>query len=75
MWSHLAEAALAKHHQEVEVGEFHAILVAIGVKPGGGVGRLALRVLAYADLSSLDERRRKRGTVLVTSSETQADSA
>lgn len=30
---HLSEAPLAQDHQEVEVSQLHAILVAIGVKP------------------------------------------
>lgn len=53
--AHLAKAALAEHHQEVEVSQLHAILVAVGVEPGCGVGRLALSVLARADLRPLDE--------------------
>lgn len=54
-WSYLSKAAFAQHHQEVKVGELHAILVAIGVEPGGGIARLAFGVLA--NFSSLDEER------------------
>lgn len=54
-WSYLAKAAFTQHHQEVKVGELHAILVAIGVESGGGIARLAFGVLA--DFSSLDEGR------------------
>lgn len=50
---YLAKAAFTQHHQEVKVGKLHAILVAVGVEPGGGVARLAFGVLA--DFSSLDE--------------------
>lgn len=71
-WPHLAEAALAQHHQEVKVSQLHAILVAIGVEPGS-VGRLALCVLAWTDFSPLDERERKQGTALDTTSNIQRD--
>lgn len=53
--AHLAKAALAEYHQEVEVSQLHAILVAVGVEPGCGVGRLAFSVLAWADLRPLNE--------------------
>lgn len=53
--AYLAKTALAEHHQEVEVSQLHAILVAVGVEPGCSVGRLAVGVLAWADLCSLDE--------------------
>lgn len=36
--SYLAKAALAQHHEEVKVRQLHAVLVAIGVEPGCGVG-------------------------------------
>lgn len=54
--AHLAKTALAEHHQEVEVSQLHAILVAVGVEPGRSVGRLAVGVLAWADLRSLDRK-------------------
>lgn len=54
--SHLAEAALPQNHQEVEVRQPHAILVAIGVKPGRCICRLALCVLANCNFSPLDGR-------------------
>lgn len=53
--AHLAKTALAEHHQEVEVSQLHAILVAVGVEPGRGVGRFTVGVLAWADLGPLDE--------------------
>lgn len=71
---HLAEAALAQHHQEVKIGQLHAILVAIGVEPGCSVGWLAFCVLAWADLGPLDERKREQGTASDTSSRTQTAS-
>lgn len=55
MWSYLAKAAFTQHHEEVEVGELHAILVAVGVEAGSGIARLAFGVLA--DFSSLGEGR------------------
>lgn len=54
--AHLAKAALAEHHQEVEVSQLHAVLVAVGVEPGRSVGRLAVGVFAWADLRSLDRK-------------------
>lgn len=56
--AHLAKTALAEHHQEVEVSQLHPILVAVGVEPGCGIGRLAIGVLAWADLRPLDEEER-----------------
>lgn len=55
--AHLAEAAFAQHHQEVKVSQLHAVLVAVGVKAGCSVGPLALCVLAWTDLSPLNERK------------------
>lgn len=59
--AHLAKTALAEHHQEVEVSQLHAVLVAVGVEPGSSVGRLAIGVLARADLRSLDEEETVEG--------------
>lgn len=59
--AHLAKTALAEHHQEVEVSQLHAILVAVGVEPGRSVGRLAVGVLAWADLCSLDKEEKEIG--------------
>ena len=70
-WPHLAEAALAQHHQEVKVSQLHAVLVAIGVEPGRSVGRLAFCVLAWSDLSPLDGRKRAQGTTSDTISNIQ----
>lgn len=54
---HLAEAALAQHHQEVEVGQLHPVLAAVGVALGGGIGRLLLRGLGrLTDLGPLRGR-------------------
>lgn len=60
--AHLAKTALAEHHQEVEVSQLHAILVAVGVEAGCSVGRLAVGVLAWADLCSLDEEEEEEET-------------
>lgn len=57
MWPHLAEAALAQHHYEVKIGQFHVILVAVGVEPGCSSGRLALCVLAWTNFSPLEQER------------------
>lgn len=64
--AHLAKTALAEHHQEVEVSQLHAILVAVGVEPGRSVGRLAVGVLAWADLCSLDGEEETGDCVMVT---------
>lgn len=61
--AHLAKTAFAQHHQEVEVSQLHAILVAVGVEPGRGVGRLAVGVLARANLRPLDEEEKTAGRV------------
>lgn len=51
---YLPKTALPQDHEEVKVRQLHAILVAVAVVLGNGVGGGALRVLgAGADLGSL----------------------
>lgn len=50
--SYLSKATLAQHHEKVEVGQFHAVPVAIAVEFGDGVGRGAI-CFAGTDFSSL----------------------
>lgn len=57
---HLSEAAFSQNHDEIKIGELHAVLVAIGVVLGDVVRRRAVSVLvARTDPGSL--RRNKCG--------------
>lgn len=51
--SYLSKATLAQHHEKVEVGQFHAVPVAIAVEFGDGVGGRAVCCFAGTDFSSL----------------------
>ena len=52
---YLAKAAFSQHHQEVKIGQFHPVPVAVVVKFGDGVGRLFFRSLGpRTDLGSLE---------------------
>lgn len=50
---YLSKAALAQHHEEIEVGQLHAVLVAIVVEFGDGVGGAVRVLIARTDLGSL----------------------
>lgn len=51
---YLAEAAFAQDHDEVEIAEFHAVLVAVGIIFGDVVLRRSVYVLsARTNLGSL----------------------
>lgn len=53
---YLAEASFAQHHQEVEVGQFHPVPVAIVLKFGDGVCRFLFGGLGpLSDLGPLEK--------------------
>ncbi len=51
--SYLSKATLAQHHKQIEVGQFHAVPVAIAVEFEDGVGRRAFCCFAGTNFSSL----------------------
>lgn len=57
---YLSEAAFSQHHDEIEIGELHAVLVAVSVVFGDVVGRRAVSdLVARTDPGSLRGRRVK----------------